>query len=92
MHPLFLRVVTVCVITFFLLIQNLKSQAHTERAINQQQWRTQMFSDLNREFYNIPFLTWKRINTLTSTLSKKDAIRKIKHILKSFEEENLTFF
>lgn len=73
-------------------ISCLHGQERGSLSINQHAWRQEMFSDLGREFYNIPFLTWKRVNSLTASLTHRDADLKIRRILKSFEEESLAFF
>ena len=77
-----------CLIT----ISPLFGEGRSGRTIRQNVWRQEMFSDLGREFYNIPFLTWKRVNSLTTSLTHKDAELKIRRILRSFEEESLAFF
>jgi hypothetical protein len=81
-----------CIAIVSATMPKLYGQGRTARAINQSAWRQDMFSDLGREFYNIPFLTWKRVNNLTTSLTHQDAGFKIRRILRSFEEESLAFF
>ena len=63
-----------------------------EESLEQKFWRRDMFRMFAREFVNIPFLTWKRINTLSSTLRTKDYIRTLRGILRSFKQENIGRF
>ncbi|TGW15593.1 hypothetical protein EIL50_01505 [bacterium NHP-B] len=52
----------------------------------------QSFRDFRRNGFNTPFLTWKAVHVLSSMLRKPDYLRRVKHILRSFEDENLALF